>query len=156
MEAPLKRCVFCGRWFPPDPRTREEQKSCFRKRCRLKRKRQAHQQWLRDNPDHFKDQYLRTKLWLAEHPGYLAGYRAANPWYVAADNRKRRQRKKRERRRADIQDALPRREIARLRVIQGADIQDTTRLRLDGLIGVLIHSPRADMQDAMVPAQPLK
>lgn len=152
MEEPLKRCLFCGRRFRPDARTREEQKSCFRKRCRLKRKRQAQQQWLRYNPDHFKDQYFRTKLWLAEHTGYLARYRAANPRYVDADNRTRRQRKKRQRRRADIQDALPRREIARLRIIQGADMQDTIRLRLDGLIAVLCHYPRADMQDAMVPA----
>jgi hypothetical protein len=43
-----------------------------------------------------------------------------------------------------------------LRVIHGADMQDTTRLRLDGLIAVLCHYPRADIQDAMVPAQPLE
>ena len=156
MKTPLKRCLFCGHWFRPDPRTGQEQKACFRKRCRAKRKREAQQHWLWDNPDYFKDQYPRTKLWLAEHPGYLGRYRETNPEYVAADNRKRRQRKKRRQRRADIQDALPRREIARLRVLQGADIQDTTRLRLDGLITVLSHCQRADMQDDMVSTQPLK
>lgn len=155
MKAALKRCAFCARRFRPEPRIGEAQKACFRKRCRARRKRAAHQSWLRRNPGYFNGQYSRTKLWLAKHPGYLGRYRAAHPEYVRADNRERRERKKRARRRADIQDALPRREIARLRVIRGADIQDTTRLRLDGLIAVLSHRPHADMQDAIAPAPPL-
>lgn len=155
MKTALKRCAFCARTFRSEPRIGEAQKACFRKRCRARRKREAHQSWLRRNPGYFNDQYPRTKLWLADHPGYLGRYRSAHPEYVCADNRKRRERKKRARRRADIQDALPHREIARLRVIRGADIQDTTRLRLDGLIAALSHGPQADMQDEMASAAPL-
>lgn len=150
MKSASKRCVYCRRWFPPDPRT-PHQKTCKRKRCRLKRKRDAQERWLADNPDCFKELYPNTKRWLAGHPGYLKDYRAKHPEYVAADNRARREREKRQRRRADIQDALPRREIARLRVLEGADIQDTIRRRLDGLLTVLSGPAPADIQVAIGP-----
>lgn len=148
MKPTSKRCVYCHRWFPPDPRTRH-QKTCKRKRCRLKRKQDARESWLARNPDCFEGRYPNTKRWLAEHPGYLKKYRAAHPKYVAADNRARGERKKRQRRRADIQDALPRREIARLRDLEGADIQDTIRRRLDGLLTVLSGPLQADIQVAI-------
>lgn len=148
MKPASKRCVYCARWFVPDPRT-PHQKTCKRKRCRLKRKRDAQRRWLDDTPDYFEGRYDNTKSWLEKHPGYQKKYRAEHPEYVAADNRARRERKKRQRRRADIQDALPRREIARLQVLEGADIQDTIRRRLDGLLTVLASPPLADIQDAI-------
>lgn len=150
MKPASKRCVYCRRWFVPDPRT-PHQKTCERKRCRLKRKRDAQERWVASNPGYFEGRYSNTKRWLAKRPGYLRGHRATHPEYVAADNRARRERKKRERRRADIQDALPRREIARLRGLEGADIQDTIRRRLDGLLTVLAGPPPADIQVAIGP-----
>lgn len=148
MKPASKRCVYCRRWFVPDPRT-PHQKTCKRKCCRDKRKREAQERWLADNSGCFEGRYPNTKRWLAKHPGYLKKYRAKHPEYVAADNRARREREKRQRRRADIQDALPRREIARLRVLEGADIQDTIRRRLDGLLTVLAGAPSADIQVAI-------
>lgn len=148
MKPASKRCMYCHRWFVPDPRT-PHQKTCKRKRCRLKRKRNAQGRWLAKNPGCFEERYSNTKNWLAKRPGYLKRYRATHPEYVAADNRARRERKKRQRRRADIQDALPRREIARLRGLEGADIQDTIRRRLDGLLTVLAGPPVADIQVAI-------
>lgn len=144
-----KRCVHCGASFEPDPRAwrvvegmrRCFQKACRRKRCRKKRKLKAQARWLAANPNAFKGRYSNVKSWLDKHPGYLRCYRAANPGYVAADNRARQKRKVRQRRRADIQDAIPRREIGLLRGLQGADIQDTIRRRLDGLLDTLARPP---------------
>lgn len=143
-----KRCHYCGDFFQPDPRA-SFQKACPKPSCRQARKQQSQRQWVRENPDYFQGRYANTKLWLAGRPGYLRDYRAEHPEYVASDNRKRGERKRRRRLQADIQDAIPRREIALLSTLRGADIQDTIRLRLDGLITVLGRPLRADIQDSM-------
>jgi len=149
-----RRCRYCRHEFIPDPRTPHQQ-VCRRKTCRRKRKTDSQARWLANSPDYFKgpDQYLRTKAWLAKHPGYLRRYRAKHPAYVAADNRKRRERKLRQK--ADMKDAILRREIGRIRGLSGADIQDTIRLRLDGILDVLPVLARADMQDSMAGHGPL-
>lgn len=134
---PLQRCPYCGDEFEPKPNVAAIQKCCGKKRCKAKRKADAHAHWLSKNPDYFKGEYRRTRLWLAEHPGYQRRYRAKNPDYVRRDNEGRHRRRIRARRRADIQDAWPRREIKRIQGVQGADIQDTCRLRLDGLLRAL-------------------
>jgi hypothetical protein len=138
---PQKRCPYCGDEFEPKPNVAAIQTCCEKKRCKAKRKSDAHAHWLSKNPDYFKGEYRRTRLWLAEHPGYQRGYRAKNPDYVRRDNEARRQRRIRACRRADIQDAWPRREIKRIQGVQGADIQDTCRLRLDELLCALGGSP---------------
>lgn len=136
-----KRCPYCGDLFEPKPHVAAIQKCCGKKRCKAKRKADAHAHWLTENPDYFKGEYRRTRLWLEDHPGYLDGYRDRHPDYVQKDNEGRRQRRIRACRRADIQDAWPRREIRRIQGVQGADIQDTYRLRLDGLLCALGGSP---------------
>jgi hypothetical protein len=134
---PQKRCPYCGDEFEPKPNVAAIQTCCGKKRCKAKRKGDAHAHWLSKNPDYFKGEYRRTRLWLAEHPGYQRRYRAKNPDYVRRDNEARSQRRIRACRRADIQDAWPRREIKRIQGVQGADIQDTCRLRLDELLCAL-------------------
>lgn len=146
-----KHCLYCGDIFQPDPRTANFQNACPKPSCRKARKHQSQRQWVGDNPGYFEGRYANTKLWLARRPGYLKDYRAEHPEYVAADNCGRRERKRRARRRADIQDAFPHREIARLGTLRGADIQDTCRLRLDGLIAVLARPGGADIQDSIAP-----
>ena len=150
---PKKRCPYCGCWFRPDPRVGDEQKACPKKSCRKKRHDDAHAKWCKDNPDAYQGRYSNVRTWLDQHPGYLGGYRAEHPDYVKADNEKRRERRQREKqRRADIQDERLRREIEFIRVIRGADIQDTIRLKIDGILGFLEStSPvgRADIQDSM-------
>ena len=148
-----KKCVYCGRSYKPDPRTRLFQKACGRPGCRRKRKSQAQARWLAANPGYYRGQYPRLKVWLKEHPGYLKSYRARHLEYVARDNERRRTR--RERGRADIQDAMYRREVARLKGVTGADIQDTMRLQVAGILELLAQSGRADMQDDMVMGGPL-
>jgi len=53
MNVPKKCCVYCGRWFQPDPRCVAFQKACPRKRCRHERKKQAQAVlWVRETQDH--------------------------------------------------------------------------------------------------------
>jgi len=60
----VKRCLFCGRFFVPDPRVGERQKACRREGCKRKRKRLAHRLWCEKNPDYFKDHYIHyVKPW---------------------------------------------------------------------------------------------
>ena len=81
---------------------------------------------------------MNVKSWLAKHPGYLRRYRATHPEYVRQDNAARRLRKQKMKRfRADIQDGLLRRRIARIQTFKGADIQETLNLKVDGIIAMM-------------------
>jgi hypothetical protein len=51
------RCLFCGRYFVPDCRVKERQKSCRRPECRKARKKAAQEAWVKKNPDYFADLY---------------------------------------------------------------------------------------------------
>lgn len=53
-----KRCMHCGRYFTPDKRIGQRQKVCQREQCKLARKKQAQQQWRRNNPEYFNNLYL--------------------------------------------------------------------------------------------------
>jgi hypothetical protein len=53
----VKRCLFCGRYFTPDYRVKEKQKSCGRPACSKARKKTAQQEWVKKNPDYFADLY---------------------------------------------------------------------------------------------------
>lgn len=60
----LRKCLFCGRFFVPDPRVGQRQKVCGRDVCKRKRKRLAHRFWCEKNPDYFKYHYiLYVKPW---------------------------------------------------------------------------------------------
>ncbi len=50
----VKKCLFCGRYFKPDPRVGQNQKACFRDCCKRARKQLAQNDWLRRNPDYFR------------------------------------------------------------------------------------------------------
>jgi|SRR5208337_5166484 len=65
-----KRCVYCGRYYKPNPRVWKIQKSCSDPECRAKRKRESHQKWLEANPDCFKGRYVEIKEWRNKNPDY--------------------------------------------------------------------------------------
>jgi hypothetical protein len=52
-----KRCKYCGRYFVPDKRVGNRQRSCTRSECKKKRKQEAQKKWLEKNPDYFKGRY---------------------------------------------------------------------------------------------------
>lgn len=59
----VKKCLFCGRYFKPDPRVGQNQKACFRDCCKRARKQLAQNDWLRRNPDYFRGRYWYVKQW---------------------------------------------------------------------------------------------
>ncbi|MBL0059332.1 MAG: hypothetical protein IPP35_09535 [Elusimicrobia bacterium] len=147
MSETKKRCVYCHKAYRPDPRTARFQKSCSAPTCRLQRKQEAQSMYLQKNPGYFRGRYGQVKVWLAAHPGYLRAYRASHPGHLVKkrlQDRRRRQQMKAAR--ADIQVTMLRRKVWALKELRGADIQDTIRRRLDGLLTVLGGESRADIQ----------
>jgi len=65
-----KRCVYCGRYYKPDPRARKIQKSCPDSKCRAKRKRESQSKWVEANPGYFRGRYVKLKEWRKQHPDY--------------------------------------------------------------------------------------
>lgn len=57
----VQRCLYCGRYYRPDPRVGSRQKACSDLQCKAKRKQQAQQSWLEDNPGYFKGRYEYVK-----------------------------------------------------------------------------------------------
>lgn len=55
-------CCICRKWFLPDPRVGERQKTCGEKDCQKKRHAQKCSQWNRQNPVYFREIYLNKKL----------------------------------------------------------------------------------------------
>lgn len=139
--AGVKRCPYCSNYYPPYIRTANAQKSCRRISCLKKHKKKLQKKWRKDNPYSFCGRYIKTKAWLKNHPGYLAGYRAGHPEYVRKDNGGRRHRKRiLKERRADIQVGLLRRKIVRIKELKGADIQGTLNLKLDAALDIMASS----------------
>jgi hypothetical protein len=71
-----KRCVYCGRFFKPDYRVGDRQKSCRSSECRSKRKRESQRRWVEANPGYFQGRYENTKQWRKLHPDYQRRWRA--------------------------------------------------------------------------------
>ena len=142
-----KRCTYCHSLYRPDPRAAAFQKSCSNPICRQKRKKEAQTKFIKDNPGYFRGRYPQLKGWRIAHSGYLGAYRASHPEHMV---KKRLQDRLRRRRlaagRADIQVTRLRRKVRDLKTLQGADIQDTMRRRLDGLLTLLGGESRADIQ----------
>ena len=58
-----RKCAYCGRFFVPDYRTSDRQKSCGRRQCQKARKSAAQAAWSKKNPDYFKNRYGYVKEW---------------------------------------------------------------------------------------------
>lgn len=70
------RCAYCGRFFRPDYRVGETQKSCQAERCKKMRKKESQCRWFEENPDYFRGRYEHTKRWRKNHPEYQRLWRA--------------------------------------------------------------------------------
>ncbi len=55
-------CRVCRRWFSPDPRPGERQKTCGRAECRREWHRRQCEQWNRKNTNYYQENYLQQKL----------------------------------------------------------------------------------------------
>jgi hypothetical protein len=57
-----KPCRICRRWFLPDARLKDRQKTCGRDECKRKWHSKKCAQWYRENIDYFKANYLQKKI----------------------------------------------------------------------------------------------
>ncbi len=57
------RCEFCGRFFVPDRRVGNRQRSCSNVLCKKKRKQNAQKRWVAENPGYFCGRYEVVKQW---------------------------------------------------------------------------------------------
>jgi len=137
---PKKYCPYCGKYYTPYIRAVKTQKTCGNISCKKKYKRKLQRNWKKNNPDGFCLRYVKVKVWLKKHPGYLAKYRASHPEYVRKDNRRRKLRRlKLKVKNADIQDTLLIGKIKQIRNIKGADIQNTLNLKIDGILDIMAN-----------------
>jgi hypothetical protein len=55
-------CRVCRRWFRPNPRVGDSQKTCGDPHCKREWHRRKCVEWNRENRDYFKGMYLKEKL----------------------------------------------------------------------------------------------
>jgi hypothetical protein len=55
-------CRICRRWFVPNPRLKDRQKTCGRPQCKREWHRKMCEKWNRENADYFRSNYLQKKL----------------------------------------------------------------------------------------------
>jgi len=55
-------CKVCRRWFSPDPRVGDTQKTCGNLQCKREWHRKKCADWNRKSPEYFKEIYLKNKL----------------------------------------------------------------------------------------------
>lgn len=56
-----RRCTECGELFRSDRRVGARQRSCSRRECQQKRRRETQVRWRERNPDYFVDRRLRLR-----------------------------------------------------------------------------------------------
>jgi len=127
-----RKCPYCHTFFIPTPRGGgKRQKVCGKPSCKKALKAQNNARWRRDNPNCWRNDFLRVKQWLDLHPGYLKQYRADHPEYVQKNREAQRQRDRKKRIHLDIQ----------------AQIRD----QLPVITKELQHLPFLDIQDEKTP-----
>lgn len=55
-------CSICGRWFTPNPRSGDRQKTCGSDECKREQHARSCRKWNRKNRQYFKDIYLTKRL----------------------------------------------------------------------------------------------
>ncbi len=55
-------CRICRRWFTPNPRLKDRQKTCGDAKCKREWHRKKCAEWNKKNSDYFKTNYLQQKL----------------------------------------------------------------------------------------------
>lgn len=153
-----RRCPYCQRYLPDDPRLKGRRKTCGHALCQKALKRENNANWRKRNPDYFRNDYERLKVWLSRHPGYLKHYRATHPDYVRRNREAQRERDRRRRVCLDIQakirGQLP--EITKqLRELADLDIQDKESTKPLEITFLLRSFPFLDIQVQIAKSIPL-
>lgn len=151
-----KRCLYCGDWYAPDPRTAALQMACPKKACRRQRKRMADRQWRQRNPDWFAARQAKVRLWARNYPHYWKCYRASHPAYRLKERRRMgRQRVLR----VAKQDAIRQNPVGYLDDIRSLPIktvakQDAIGSQIDGILDYLIAGAHVAKPNAIAPGRP--
>ena len=61
-ECRKRPCRICRRWFIPNPRLKDRQKTCGDADCQRRWHKKKCAEWNRRNPDYFKSNYLQKKI----------------------------------------------------------------------------------------------
>jgi len=62
-------CRICRRWFTPNPRLKDRQKTCGNAKCKGEWHKKKCAEWNKKNSDYFKANYLQKKLNAASASG---------------------------------------------------------------------------------------
>lgn len=87
-----KRCQYCHRWFRPDKRKVEIQKTCMRRKCQRKRQAETSGEWW-SNPDNaipYRQRKTKIRKW-AKRKRYWKNRRAEDTKYREKDNLRRKE-----------------------------------------------------------------
>jgi len=145
-----RKCPYCHTLFVPTPRGGgKNQKVCKKPSCKQALKTGSNARWRRNNFKHLRDEYVRVKQWLDQHPGYLKQYRANHPEYVQKNREAQRERDKRKKAHLDIQARIKKQlpDITKqLRQLPNLDIQDAKTLQPIEMTFLLRSIPCLDIQ----------
>lgn len=150
-----KRCIICGKWYIPNPRTAKTQRTCSDPACRRERKLRADKAWLAKNPGWTAGRRIKARQWSQAYPDYWRNYRAEHPEYRERECL----RKKRYRVLcAAKQDAIRQNPVGYLREVRrlgpkNAAKQDAIGQQLDGVLDYLTVRACAAKQDDIAPLQ---
>ena len=77
-------CRHCGNVLPQNPRLKNKQKYCSKRKCQKARMRRWKQQQYKINPSYRKKCQEEQKLWRKSYPSdqYQREYRKKHPYYV--------------------------------------------------------------------------
>lgn len=148
-----KRCLYCGDWYAPNPRTVRFQQACPEKACRRQRKRMADQRWRRHNLSWFASRQPKVRQWARDFPQYWKRYRASHPAYRLKERRRmRRQRVLR----VAKQDAIRQNPVGYLADIRSLPFktvakQDAIGTQIDGILDYLIAGAHVAKSNAIAP-----
>jgi hypothetical protein len=72
------QCIYCGDFFDPSPR-HKNQPACKKKKCQKEKKAAWQRHKMRIDPVYAANQKINQKQWAKAHPGYWKEYRRNNP-----------------------------------------------------------------------------
>lgn len=92
-----KRCQYCHRWFKPDKRKVNVQKTCMRRKCQRKRQAETSRNWRAQEGNEVTYQDRRTEIhkWAKEEE-YWKKRREKDEEYREKDNERRKEAHRRE------------------------------------------------------------
>lgn len=92
-----KKCRYCRKLFEPHPQTYRQQKTCSKKACQNRRKRQAIKRWRLQHPFDEENRRKTREHWRQKHKCYWRKWRASHPGYVRKNREKQKERNARRR-----------------------------------------------------------